>query len=249
MTSIKYFTVSSSDRTSGTHSNFKVKLNHPIERIKKLFLETIIIPKTWYTIMSGINDTIPFEVATTDFTATLVEGLYSADELATEVATQMNSAYTPDNLFTCTVSTLTKKFTIAHPSATSILEFATRPTATTASTLGYNSVDTSDVLSHVADNIYNLSFSTRLFILSKNLGTSYFRDPDNDLDIIFVFPVSGGFGDFMTYQNQGGHWFFTFDKYKNSRVIDIQITFSDGATVVPLNGQDVTLVFSYETDD
>ncbi len=249
MTSIKYFTVSSSNRTSGSHSDFKVTLSHPIERIKKLFLETIIIPKTWYTIMSGINDNIPFEVATTDFTATLVEGLYSASELATEVQTQMNAAYIPDNLFTCVVSTLTKKFTIAHPSATSILEFATRPTAIVASTLGYNNVDTADVLSHEGDNIYNLSFSTRLFILSKNLGSSYFRDPNNDLDLIFVFPVSGGFGDFMTYQNQGGHWFFNFDKYKNSRVIDIQLVFSDGKTVVPLNGQDMTLVFSYETDE
>ncbi len=249
MTSIKYFTVSSSDRTSGTHSNFKVKLSHPIERIKKLFLETVIIPKTWYTIMSGINDTLPFEVSAGDFTATLVEGVYSADDLATEIQTQMNAVYGPDNLFTVVVSTLTKKFTIAHPTATSILEFATRPTAIVASTIGFNSVDTTDILSHEADNVYNLSFSTRLFILSKNLGSSYYRDPNNDLDLIFVFPVSGGFGDFMTYQNQGQNWHITFDKWKNSRVIDIQLVFSDGLNVVPLNGLDMTLVFSYETDN
>lgn len=249
MTSIKYFTVSSSDRTSGTHSDFKVKLNHPIERIQKLFLETIIIPKTWYTIMSGINDTLPFEVAAADFTATLVEGVYSAADLATEIQTQMNSAYTPDNLFVVTVSTLTKKFTITHSSASSTLEFATRPTAIVASTIGFNSVDTASATTHVADNVYNLSFSTRLFILSKNLGSSYYRDPDNDLDLIFVFPVSGGFGDFQTYQNQGQGWFITFDKWKNSRVIDIQLTFSDGSTIVPLNGLDMTLVFSYETDN
>lgn len=243
---IKYFTVSSKDKTSGTNSNFRVALTRKMEGIKKIYLESCQIPKSWYTIMTGVNDTIPF-TAGSSYTATLTEGVYAVADLATEVASAMNTAYTPDNNFTCTVSTLTKKITITHSATTFTLDFTTTA-GSAASTLGFADSDTSSGLSQEADGIYNLNYDTTLFVYSNSLGTDYFRTPQYDRNILYVMPVRGGFGDFMTYENQGGHWHIEHQHDYRLSYIDLSITFARDGTFVPFNGLDVRFTFAYETD-
>ncbi len=243
----KQFTVSSLDKTSGSNSNFVVNLSHRLERVNKIYLESIIIPKTWYTIMTGINDQITVRASSTDYVATLTEGFYTASDLATEIGTQLNTAYTPDNNFSVAVSTLTYKYTITHTVTAHTLEFGTL-TQSAGKTIGFNPEDTASAVAHTGDNVYNLQYSDKLYILSNALGSDHFKEPNNEVNVIYIMPVTGGFGDFMVYENQGGHYFIKHGYSNTIKKLDFQVVFEDKTTIVPLNGTNVHFTFSYEQE-
>jgi hypothetical protein len=239
----KKFIISSRDKNSGTNSNFKITIDKPIGPIHRLYLEGFRIPHSWYTIMSGINDQLTVDDGT-DYVVTLTEGYYNKTDLATHIQSAIRSAYTPDNLHTCTYDSLTEKFTIAHPSTNFSLNFATT-TRSCASTLGYNDVDTSSGLSHTADNIYNLIYSEYIQIQSPQLGESGFRTPRYNADLVKIVHVDVAFGSWITYENQGSHYYI--DKEgKNLNIVEVQLSFKHDGPLVPLNGKNWYMIFSYD---
>ncbi len=244
----KELSFSVKNKESGSFGDFRIVLPEPIKNVTKLFIENIIIPKNWYTIMSGINDTIPFNVGSTDYIASLTEGLYSSLDLATEIQTQLNTIYTVDNLFTCTVSALTKKYNISHSTTSFILSFDGLASSITR-TLGFNANDTPNSTSHTADNIYNMSFSSKIFILSNTLGSAYHSIAGIEHPVLYKRGVLGSFGEFIPYEVDRAHTFITYANPKTLKIIDIQILFEDLKTVIPFNSDDISFDFYCETLD
>ena len=243
------FRVSSKDRTSGSTSDFKIKLDKPIGPVSKLYIESINIPHSWYVSMSGINDTLWIKEGVTTYTITMTSGQnFTAAAYATELQVKLRAAYTPDNLHTVTFDSDTLKFTIAHPSTVFSVQFETGGgsiTGSMASTIGFNESDTADALSHEAPNIYNLIYTGMIVINSSKLGEADFRTPIGSADTVFVLRVGGSFGDIIQYENQGSHYFIS-KSNEMFKEIDIQLVFDDYENVIPLNGADITFIFSYE---
>jgi len=244
------FIISSKNRTSGSTSKFKIKLDKPIGPIKKLYVESINIPHSWYTSMSGINDKIWIKAGLTTYAVTMTSGRnFTATEYAAELQVVIRAAYTPDNLHTVVFTDNIKKFTIAHPSTVFSVQFETGNagdiSASMRTTIGFNETDTTAGLSHEAPNIYNLIYTGMIIINSAKLGESGFRTPFYTNSTIFALRVGGSFGDIIQYENQGSHYFIG-QSYEEIKEIDIEVLFDDFENVIPLNGADVSLVFSYE---
>jgi len=145
---------------SSQHSNF------PAANLKKRWFT-----KSWrsnygtssgwgnFNIEAGVNDDIDFEeTAASELTATLTAGTYTADELATEIKTQLDVAGA--STYTVTYSDSTNKFTLASDRAGGGNTFkllwntGTNSVTTVGGTIGFDtSADDADAASHTADNL------------------------------------------------------------------------------------------------
>lgn len=243
----KFISMSSKDRSYGNINDFTIKLSDAIDDIRGIKSMQVSLPYQWYTVMTGINDKIYFEVGGSPYTATLTEGNYTSTTLATEVASAMNTIYLPDNLFTCTLSTLTYKYTITHGATNFTLEFGTNTTAAATRLLGYNAVDTSLSTSHEADNIFTLRHADTIFLKSRDLAQTQSIIGDNTGSFILPIPVTGNFGDIISWKSNGDDWFIHYrdDKGKTIPQMDFGLYFEDLTTLVPLNGLDWRISFRY----
>ena len=125
------FIISSKNRDKGSTSNFSMVFKDSIGPITKLYIESISIAHTWYTIMSGINDNFSF-YDTAVYNVTISEGNYTPDELAVEMVNIMNAA--SSRTYTCIFDDKFAKFTF-----TSTLPFQMIfNTSNAASTLGFD---------------------------------------------------------------------------------------------------------------
>ena len=243
-----FISLSSKDKTSGNINNYTLKLINPIEHIRSIKSVAVSIRKTWYTIMDSINTKIYIDVAATLYTATLTQGNYTPEELRVHMQTQINAAYTPDNLFTVTLSTLTSKYTITHASATFTMVFGTNTTASSASTIGFNAVDqTVAATSQEGDNIYNLSYDDTIYIRSFALSSGKSYIGNQKTAIILPVSVTGNFGDTIFFQASGDTWQINYsDKFgRDLQTIDLALYFEDKTTLVPLNGSDWRVTFTF----
>lgn len=246
----KFLSISSKDKSRGTIEDFVLKLDNPIENLKGVRSMQISLPYSWYTVMSGINDKIYFKVGVTTYTATLTEGNYTGGSLGTfltEVQTQINAAYTPDNLYTVALSSLTEKITITHPSASTSMVFGTNTTASARRLLGFDAVDLAAGLTQTGQNVYSLTWDDTIFVKSRALagGKSYIANERTS--IIIPIPVTGTFGDTIVYRSQGEQWDIIYSDHlgKTLTEIDFTLLFEDNSTVVPLNGLDWRISFRY----
>lgn len=239
---MKKLAFSSKDKTSGTNSNYKINVIYPIKNIQFMYLEHAIIPYSWYTIMTGINDTLTIDDGT-EYAVTITSNRnYSASELATELQTQIRSAYTPDNLHTVTFDGDTNKYTIAHSSTAFSINFG--DDSSMAKTLGFVSSDTSSATSHTSINLATLIYSQSIYVTSNKIADPNYTTPNHKGNVLFVLPISGSFGDHIVYENQGSHYRIECDNQTISN-FDIQIVFDDLATEIPFNGLDNTFILSY----
>lgn len=82
------------------------------------------------TIITGYNDTLRFTYSTSTFTATLAQGFYTPDDMATEIERAMNAAY-GSGVFTVVFSELTGSFAISAPAVFLFLPTGINPTRST----------------------------------------------------------------------------------------------------------------------
>jgi hypothetical protein len=231
----EFISIGSEDRTSGSVSNFVIKLGNPIEHINAIKIEQVIVPITWYTVMSGINDKIYVDDGTL-YTATLTEGVYTPSTLATEMQTKINAAYTPDNNFTVTLSALTYKYTVTHSATNFELAFGTNTTASARKLMGFNEADTGLGLTHTADNIYDLGHNETIFVVSSDLGNQLGQVGQKKTKVIFPLIADGNFGSYVSFVSGNQDWVINYSPSRSFHEIDFKLVFSDGVTEVPLNG-------------
>ena len=205
----RFFSFNSKNKGSGqSTSDFSLKLNQPIEDVRMIKGMQVNIPYSWYMVMTGINDKIYITVAgPTTYTATLTQGNYTITALEIEIQTQLNAAYTPDNLFTVAYDdVLLYKVTITHGATAFSLSFATNTTASARKLIGFSKTDTALALSHLGDEVYNVSHDSTLYLRSYALSRLGGYVNGEVKPFIMPIPVQGQFGDRILWRALGESW-------------------------------------------
>ena len=125
------------------------------------------------------------------FSATLTLGDYSAAQLATELAAQMNAVTAP-GLFTVTANAVTHKLTVTRVAGTTFeLRFASGPYAayTAAAVLGFSAVDTPAAAVQTSDQIVQLQGETAVYLCLEGLGGMVNTGAISDVAAKIVFPT------------------------------------------------------------
>ena len=149
--------VDSSTRTSGTSSNFQVKIDLPVDnKYNRVIMLSAIIPKSYYVIRSGYNTFILREGAAY-ITITIPVGNYSIAELILTLNTLLTNASLNGQEYVVTYSKVTGKltFTITAEAVYTYLNF----TSNLFDTLGFEK-DSSNLFvgsTLVAPNMVNMN--------------------------------------------------------------------------------------------
>jgi len=238
---MKKLTLSSKDKSSGNNNNCKFILKHPIKNVNGIVIESLSIDNNYYTVMTDVNDLVYINDGTS-YKATLDQGIYTIQELVTEIQKQVRSAYSTDNLHEVTFVTLTKKVQFYHPTTPFILEFGTY-NKTIAKSIGYDESDTSSLQTHLSDRVYNLNYSKEIIIHSSILASDKYYTTEGTKPILFIQSINTSFGENLTYNNNGENITIKYHTPKVLKNIDICITFDDYETLIPINGY-FRMVFS-----
>jgi hypothetical protein len=185
----KYLLIDSKDKISGVSHNFQVQLKPALRNVKSMTLLSTSIPLSNY-IINDNNNILRFTDGVTDFTATIVSGIYDYVTILTAIKTAMEAtAYA--GTITVTYDIVTYKFTIT--STTPIILQFLNTTNSIAYILGFNAVNTGSAVSHIADSIGHLSTPPCLYItldcFPNNCRTT--NNEDNCTFIIFSQTISG----------------------------------------------------------
>ena len=248
---MKYLTISSADRTNSTDgiNDFEINLDNMIQDVVGIESMEVLLYHQWYTV-NTTNNKIYFKVSTTTYTATLTTGNYIPSTLVTEIQTQMNSAYTPDNNFTCTYSSSIGKVTVTHSATNFQLMFSTNTTASARKLLGFNAEDTVAGLTVTSTNLIDLNCNRNLFLVSRALTNDYSLIADNRMRVLLPIPVTTTFGGLIQWRSYGDKWTTKFTTPQNFQVLDFKLYQEDLTNLVPMNGIDwrITLRLMEEKD-
>jgi hypothetical protein len=206
-----FLNIHSSDRnTSGyPDSNvFNLNLSTSYSGIKKIELQSAIIPNTWYNINS-YNNKLIFNEGALDITATLTNGSYNIIQLTAEIASKMTTA-SGVLVYTCTASGITQKVTITTTS-NYILKFSNAGCCNKV--IGFASVDTSNALTHTSDYAYDLNPIKSIYLdvvqfphqVKNSVGDSH----------SFIIPIVSTSGYLTIFQNGSN-----FNQYTPSNPLD-----------------------------
>lgn len=233
MQSQTFVCLESENRSRGTATNATWVLDTPIPGVTGFSVQDVEIPFAWYPINAN-NNSIRFVQSSTTYDITLTAGVYTPDELATELQTQLNAATSG---FTVTFSETTLKFTVSNSTAFNIID----DNNTTAQKLIGLSGDTGSVTSWVSDNVIDLS-GTRHVLLESNLASLINRPRVNTscVDIIHRFPVTGNPGDVMSDPARNNARFRVTDARRNINEITIRLI-DDAGNELDLGGHQFTI--------
>lgn len=126
------------------------------------------------------NNKVNFNIGASELEATLQSGQYRPDELASEIATQMNAEASTTDI-TCTYDTTASKFVIAKGAGTLELLCATGTSkqASAYSSIGFDcSSDKTGALSYTASNSVNSTFGN--FTIASTNNQFYFKTGGTD---------------------------------------------------------------------
>ena len=216
----------------GSTGSTEFKLLNPYRDFSRIDLESIVLTKSWYVIMNGINNTFDFTVAATPYTATIAEGNYTETTLAVAIETAMNLVFAG---FTVTApSALTGKYTIAN--ASSFIIKVTKGSRT----IGFT-VETSDAVTHTADSIYNLGYDNQVYLTSSELSqTSENFINEIQSQSIATIPATQNFGGYLIKEYSQPINLINQKFTRTLDSIDFKLIFSDGSRV-PNNGGVLTV--------
>lgn len=162
------FLVHSYDRTSSSASstNFVVQLDSSYANYTRAKLKWVSIPLSVYQITNS-NNTIYFNENSTNKTATIANGCYSASDLATAISTALNSASGGYNTYTITYSVNTFLLTFAAPN---VFVLRWSQNSALARICGFSATDTSSATSQVSTFAIQLESYLDLNIYVQELG-------------------------------------------------------------------------------
>ena len=228
--------VDSSQRVSGTSSNFTINLNLPnfVQDFDRIALNQFSCPRSWYDVATAVN-TFQFKegIAGTLKTITVPVGMYNVNTLALSIAslltTNSQNGYTytvtyPNSSLTVNTNKLT--FTSSNTSTVFYFIFTT----SMFQQLGFSSNSTNSSTSGVltSTNSISISYINRVFLASNACNTSY-NSYLQEILIAGQYPSTS----FVYYENlnydtnskeftnpQNNCWDFTlYDRYGN--IVDL----------------------------
>lgn len=172
----KVFSIDSSQRISGSSSNFAIKLNMPQSNaFNKCAVVVCEIPKSFYSLDSSSTNTFLCNATTITIPKDV---FYTASTFASAVQTALVSGM--GVAMTCSYSSTTGKMTITHPSTT----FTITATGVLAKYLGLVSSTTtsSTGTSLVCTNISNMQRFDVLYIRASSVQNN------NDNVLLTIYP-------------------------------------------------------------
>jgi len=153
-----------------TSDNFTVTLNSSLTRIADIEIERVEIPYSFYTINSS-NNVLTFNSGANSITIT--PGNYTANNLITEMKTQLNVTFAGQNP-NVTFSPITYKLTITKTAAFTVDSSSSVPTSTASYVLGFR-VSSASSTSVTADSVLNISGPNYILISSKYLTNGIYH--------------------------------------------------------------------------
>ena len=160
---------------SSSDSEFSIELPHPIQVKGKAFLDTILVPNTFYVLRAGENDRFHVREDTSTYrVCTIAEGQYNAMTLKDALLTALNTGRSMTGQYTVTYDTTTNKLVIGNLDATATFHLysttwlkANAATWNAAAGAGLQ-IDASNLMD--AGSV--TGFATGTTILSGNVSTS-----------------------------------------------------------------------------
>lgn len=163
--------IRSADRTSGTATNFRMKLDDPL-RVESggwFRVGAVSIPMSMHSIRAGYNSAIDVGGG---FAATvnISDGAYTAGALAAEVQTQLQ---TIDAGFSVAWDSSALAFTISHTTTPFTLDWATGANAgaNAGYALGFSPADTASLTTVSSDSAATLGEPLAFLIASSKLSS------------------------------------------------------------------------------
>lgn len=183
-----FFDSSTRDLTSNSNEDLTVTLDEKLSRVKKVVVQSIEIPYSYYVVNTN-NNTLQFnDNAVTTQTVTIPIGNYTGTQFASELQTQMDTKYAG---FTVTYSLTTYKLTFSHAGNFELLF------ASTISELIGLQADSGVTTNFTCPGISDLSGPNYLLIRSDTLTRPMRRKPLENKAASNVFakvPVISGPG-------------------------------------------------------
>lgn len=207
--------VNSSDRQDLNSSNTDFNLflsNYNYSRgAVALSVENVAFHHTQYIVRSGNNTLVWQENGVgTDITSTLTAGVYTADEIATEVQTQMNADTLNAYVYTVTYNDNTKKLEI---STTIPDTFAITTNSTCLDILGFTGDETGFDSAKIAASPINLGGELFADLELRGFSNSNIlsRAGPGSNSIFARIPLNVSYGGFVNYNPPNKNDFTTID--------------------------------------
>lgn len=211
--------IESSKRSSGTSSDFKVKMKRNVSKGDCYELAYAHIPITCYTI-DGINNTFVFNEGGSNLTATLLQGYYTNSTILTELQARMNAVGALT--YTVSFSNLTQKITISATGPFSIrMSGINSPLGFTADTPSAASHSATSLLSLDRLDALHIDINEVIEIEGSNFGTTFVIPNDvNTLQVLEHSPETK-FHQRITFTNDT-NLFSIRIKDSNNQTINLQ---------------------------
>lgn len=220
---------STNKKDNETTANFTNTLSANFNSAYKLRLVSCAIPLTYYNVNNTNNKIYFVEHPNSHAVATLTNGYYTTNTLATHVASVMSAASPNTYTYTCSYNTTSNAFIISVSASTFKLEFNDSKINSAYKLLGFNKSDTNTASSHTSVYQPMLNLTNVICVRSSELSSRLIRSNiinqmyDNILQII---PINVAIGELLYYNNPNDD-FFEIDA-KNLNKIDLFLTDIEG---------------------
>jgi hypothetical protein len=215
------------DRTSDSTStsNFKLNLAINLQGVYEILYCSMF--NTFYSISTGVNDTIYFYENATAKTATLTAGVYSSsgsNSIATAIASVMTTASGGYATYTAAIGAITNCITITSTSNFQLLWGTNKNASNTAAiTLGYALTDTTSATSAAATGVPQLGGPNSVNIYIPNSNCFNFTNGVGNFGNILI-PLTVGYGYMNYYKHNDFPQFLRFDQVTSNVLVKILTT-------------------------
>lgn len=206
---VQYITLRSLDRNAGSDGRATFRIpQRSLPSDYSLFFVNAQIPITFYYIEAPNNVFVFRETGglTQDASFTITPGSYSSQELASLLETEMTAVSPNTNTYTVTYDFATGKMTFATGSADTV-QFQNTMALKLFLAIGFYDANPG-VGYTIRDNIDGTSITSPSYcqagpstlILESNLRCQGYHTQSEDIDTMAVIPMTGGPGDYVSYE-------------------------------------------------
>jgi len=211
-----FITISSSDRDSGTDTNFSIVSTSQLRDARGVRLKQATLYRSYYNVTDGTtasakNNQFSFSVATdtnspTDYLISIPMGEYTDDALQAALQSAINTVLTGGLTCTVGINSLLSKFTFTLSDGTKYLRVnPLPPTQGLNLMLGFSRTNyTSWVQGTLtAPRVYNLSRYLNFYIISNLVTDStYCSALSNHACVLGSIPITADYGGVIDFQDE-----------------------------------------------